>query len=426
MEFNEYLKICRTYLGDGEFIVEFMSNFFGSITIDDNGKTNFSCPFIMKKDASKARKAYSGERDLSRNDAIFIKGHFREEVLYGKIEELPETVLQSLIDDLYKYGIEATLHNAPEVMCSVFREILDERINSQKKISKKLKNYDESKNICCDEKTENNYSESSNNATRETSDSNSYEFVINETEINYEKELEKISNSNIDIARNFCIDYEDEIELLPLCQVAFSLKPRHKHIRKMYTEYIRLNEEARKAIMYMNEIPIYDFEKEWQYDLLGYFVKDVEKYKLSDRDMFYDGGKYFHNASKYPSYSIEDPDPFIFPATPNFRPKGPVGNLMNYIDEYIFYQGNKEAMKYVGEPPLAWMIYNLDLLECPEDDMMFWMNLFVYSACHVLVRYTKNPSRKYNSFYVPNLYELKTLEDYYYAALLSLYETYCC
>ena len=120
-------------MGEGEFIVDFMSNFLGSITVDDNGKTNLSCPFTMKKDASKARKAYSGERELSMNDAIFIKGHFREEVLYERIEELPETVLQSLIDDLNRFGIEATLHNAPDVMCTVFREILDYRINHQAK-----------------------------------------------------------------------------------------------------------------------------------------------------------------------------------------------------------------------------------------------------------------------------------------------------
>ena len=83
-------------------------------------------------------------------------------------------------------------------------------------------------------------------------------------------------------------------------------------------------------------------------------------------------------------------------------------------------------MKYVGEPTLTWMIYNLDLLECPEDDMMFWMNLFVYSACHVIARYENNPSRQYNSFFVPSLYELETLEDLYFAALLSLFETYRC
>ena len=410
MEFYEYMQICRTYLGEGEFIVDFMSNFLGSITVDDNGKTNLSCPFTMKKDASKARKAYSGERELSMNDAIFIKGHFREEVLYERIEELPETVLQSLIDDLNRFGIEATLHNAPDVMCTVFREILDYRINSKSKSSGK-KSIIDAKNNKVKQKT----------TFTETSVSNDKDY-----EMDFEKELQKISNNILDIARNFCIDHEDEKELFPLCQVAFDLNPRHNHIRKMYTEYNRLGEDVHKAIMFMNEIPMFNFDTEWQFYLLDNFTHDIEKYKLSDRDMFYDGGKYFHNASKYPSYVIDDPNPIIFPATPEFRPKGPIGDLMNYIDEYIFYKENEQAMKYVGEPPLAWMIYNLNLLECPEDDMMFWMNLFVYSASHVIARYSNNPSRQYNSYFVPGLYELETLEDLYYAALLSLFETYRC
>ena len=323
----------------------------------------------------------------------------------NKIEELPESVLQSLVDDLKKYDIDSNIHIVSESMCQLFRDIINYRINFFSK----------------DDITE--IKRKKNDKSERAHEKND---ITSPNILNFEEELIKISSNDIDIARNFCIDHEEEKELFPLCQVAFNLNPRHNYIRKMYTEYNRLSEDVRKAIMFMNEIPIYNFDSEWQYCLLADFTQDIEKYKLSDRDMFYDGGKYFHNASKYPNYVIDGPDPFIFPATPNFRPKGPIGNLRNYIDEYIYYLGNEEAMKYVGEPPLTWMIYNLDLLECPEDDMMFWMNLFVYSACHVIARYENNPSRQYNSFFVPSLYELETLEDLYFAALLSLFETYRC
>ena len=405
MKIHEFIQICHSYLGDGENKTEFMQEFFRSITLDSDDKTNFICPFTSKEEAKKAQMVYSGKRDLTKNDAIFLKGHFREDLLMNKIEELPESVLQSLVDDLKKYDIDSNIHIVSESMCQLFRDIINYRINFFSK----------------DDITE--IKRKKNDKSERAHEKND---ITSPNILNFEEELIKISSNDIDIARNFCIDHEEEKELFPLCQVAFNLNPRHNYIRKMYTEYNRLSEDVRKAIMFMNEIPIYNFDSEWQYCLLADFTQDIEKYKLSDRDMFYDGGKYFHNASKYPNYVIDGPDPFIFPATPNFRPKGPIGNLRNYIDEYIYYLGNEEAMKYVGEPPLTWMIYNLDLLECPEDDMMFWMNLFVYSACHVIARYENNPSRQYNSFFVPSLYELETLEDLYFAALLSLFETYRC
>ena len=55
-------------------------------------------------------------------------------------------------------------------------------------------------------------------------------------------EKSRVPNGNIEekdeiAAKSFLIKHENEKELISLCQIAFSYKPLHQHVRSMYTEY---------------------------------------------------------------------------------------------------------------------------------------------------------------------------------------------
>ena len=45
-------------------------------------------------------------------------------------------------------------------------------------------------------------------------------------------------------AQKFCLKYEEEMALLPLCQIAYNVDPFHKDVRKMYIDYKCLNSKV--------------------------------------------------------------------------------------------------------------------------------------------------------------------------------------
>ncbi len=402
MKFSYFLKTCNIYLMDKKNCTVFMYEFFSLITSDDDLTTVQDSPIESETFPAKAKKIYYGQRDFSKKDANFILSHFNEiafiTLIEDKTKEMPDNIHPNFLGVFQKEDSDVDLNNIADKMSKMFLNFIEEMANKKRTYSPNKKK--EKKSV-------------SNNTNREHDE-------IVESEIPFDEET-------LTLAKKFCIEHEDQKELFPLCQIANYISPLHKHTRKMYTDYILLSKSVQKAIMALNDIPYFEFLNGWEYSYLELFRSDIKKLKLIDEsDLLYDGGKYFHRAKDYAANEVFNPDPAIFPAIPNSFLCGRTEmNLIYYLDEYLYYRDNEEVRsKLPAEPPFEWMIIHLDLRSCQEEQITYWMCLFIYSACHVITRYYARKNPETIEFYVPNPEYIEYMEDYYFAALMALYNIY--
>lgn len=79
-------------------------------------------------------------------------------------------------------------------------------------------------------------------------------------------------------AQAFCIEYEEELELIPLCQIAAFLNPMHKYVREMYTDYCKCSVEVKKKILELKNIIVMEFfDKNWIAKAIDLFDKKYMK-----------------------------------------------------------------------------------------------------------------------------------------------------
>ncbi len=384
---------------------DFMYEFFTTITTDEDTQTDESSPFEADGFDAKARKVYYGDRSLPKKDANYVKSHFNENaflsLLENRFSKMDEHVQINFENALKEYSPEKNNKGDPAVFaCDIFTEFIDEIINKKRALP--------------------------NNKGLESNSDFIEPDITNNTVIDI-KSNSSFDEQTLTLAKNFCIDHETEKELIPLCQIGNYINPLHKHVREMYTEYNRLSKNVQKAIMYLSEIPFYEFEEGWEYSYLKLFSEDAKKLNLStELDLLYDGGKYFHRAKKYSDITLDNSNPLIFPAIPNKFTGNRQVDLMYYIEEYLFYRNNKEFKeKLTEEVPFEWMKTNLGLEYCPEDQLTYYMCLYIYSASHVITREYGRKNPEEISFTTPNLEDIETMEDFYYAALMALYNIYC-
>lgn len=397
LRFCEFLKLCSIYIINETSNPLFMKSFFSSILIQPELDIDYEeLPFGKESNKSKANKVFSGERALSKKDAEFIKSNFDPDAFYDLIESIPGNVQQNLIDELMKKGIDVYSGDLTDILSNLLLRFMDAAIQGSDEII--IGNDDDSEGQVCTEILEKSFEKNS--------------VIDQETE---------------DEARRFCIDHESEIELLPLCQVAFNLNPMHKHVRDLYTDYNKCNLSVRKAIMIMNDIPILCFEEHWKYKYLDLFREDIKNQNLCNNiDLLYEGGKYLHKAMNSPSVSIGYEYKDAFPTVIYNHQTNRPGRLVDFIDEYIHHNYNL-TLGYNGEPPLEWMINEFNMTNtsaCPEWLLAIWLNLFVLSACYLIPINYKRKDPEDILFLAPETDYLETLEDLYYAALLNLHSIY--
>ncbi len=77
------------------------------------------------------------------------------------------------------------------------------------------------------------------------------------------------------------------------------------------------------------------------------------------------------------------------------------------------------------------MIEHLNLLECSDENLAYWMCIFIYSACCIIPREIpeRQRSKEYDEgdelyYYSPVLEDIDTLEDLYYLTLYVLHNLY--
>lgn len=236
-----------------------------------------------------------------------------------------------------------------------------------------------------------------------------------------EKKTAKVSSA----AKNFCIKFEKELVLLPLCELAYNLNPLHKHHRKLYTEFNKLSEENRKTVLSMKEIPVYSFpEGNWIYEATDLFESINLEKGLSKFRFLYDGAKYLHRAmERYSDEEVESIDPWVFDSGykqsidfPGYEYK--IG-MTSYINEFLY----SPAPDAEYEAPLNYMWEMFDLRNAQEKVVTYCICSYIISCCKMII---PEDSEFYaNVFFLSDYdYLIKRQEDLYYYAIFMLYNLY--
>lgn len=225
-------------------------------------------------------------------------------------------------------------------------------------------------------------------------------------------------------AQDFCLKYEKELGLLPLCQIAFNIDPLHNNVRSMYTDYIRCPQKVREAILQIKEIPLLVFQKDWVGRAIDHYESLIDRYELSTREFLYDGAKYLHRAfENYSDHPVGNPNPYIFERPYKNKTNRYIGrdcpsSISFYIDDFLWYKKN-DPSHYV-QPPMDYLWEQCNLGSCEEPKMTFWVCRFIISSSFQIREDGLNIEELWDSVYI-NEELLKTQEDMYYYALLQLY-----
>lgn len=266
-------------------------------------------------------------------------------------------------------------------------------------------------------------------------------FAIYWLQSRHEKEILRMEENKAQAAlkseaEKFRIENADEIEYLPLCVIAASVNRYAKQHRNIYTQFNKCSKELQNEILKQENIPIGIADnKKWVADCIEFFQADFNKYNLG-KDMLYDGAKYFHRSLiRYGDSNIEDENPYLFDvplmglakriASTDYK-----RDLTTYIDRYFEYilkdrKDTKENPELLVKIPPMDMLYNtLDLGNCDEKILCFWIMKLISSTCIALFRHELN----YDDSEWRNISieagKLETYEDMYYDTLLQLFVTY--
>ncbi len=403
MKFTEFVNRLYPIISGGKAKDLFVQELFLNV-VDVKNEDNI----IEKTSLSTYRSYYSGKRAINRF-AKGIREYIEPACFETYLNKLSDEQCENLCSEFSDVIYDIDNMNVEEKISELFVDII---VEASKQTSRKNK-----KNINQEHQT-----------IKSETDEISVEVMKSDEIIESFEIMDSLSEKAKDEARRFIIEHECEKELFALCQVAFNLNPMHKHARDLYTEYNKCGYEVRKAIMILCDIPILDFENDWDYKYLELFRADIKEQNLcEDKDLLYEGGKYLHKAMNYPEELVMDKYKYTFPSLIINHDTNRVGALVDFIDEYIHNNYNL-TLDYDGQPPLEWMINVFDMTDamaCPEKQLAIWLNMFVLSACYVIPINYKKKKPEDITFLAPGLYKIETLEDLYYSALLNLYSIYC-
>mgnify|MGYP003362539871 CR=1 FL=1 len=251
----------------------------------------------------------------------------------------------------------------------------------------------------------------------------------------------KIKERNNELARNFIINNQSEIDLLPLCAIASNVKTlpalqtwrtQKKYSHQIYLNFDKQPEAIKKEILRQERI-LLNLPKDWDW-----VSKYLERLKIdafecgmsnNEHCFLHDNAKYFHRGlSYYWDEKLDDRVPIQIPNIPINRENSFLyrnsfigkydAYFENYITETIRRKFGEES--YLTEnctPPLdfannAFSDDEKSFVLC----MMPFVQLFSMSVC--------NKISQNEDFGTSNDRLISTYEDDYYEALLQLYLAY--
>ena len=255
-----------------------------------------------------------------------------------------------------------------------------------------------------------------------------------------EEEIKRQKTREVElIAKNFIIDNQNEIELLPLSVISQCLHEYDNNIRSIYTKFKKCDLEVQNEILRQEKSPIGLINNGDWLDIVLFKFKEIEQqYKLATKSLLYDGCKYLHRAyERYRKEQIEEIDPFCF-VVPGYENRLRMmngkefinSNFYSYTEPYlagVYKEINnisKGSAIFPTQPPMDVLFERFDLGMCDEGLVCFWIMKYIITVCeilydHELTGVQKEAWREY-SF---DESKIETYEDMYYYTLFVMYKT---
>ena len=384
MEFKDIFNPLKKCLGDGHNRQYFFRDLMAMITTVTEEEWGTDLDPDTKPITDDTIYNYI-KRGLSKPFAQNIVNRLTPQYLEMRIEERPEETREALAKELSPYVDDINSDNvgkyASDLMVEVIKSsagfLSDEEIAQRKKDTK------------AEHKNRNN---------------------------GYLTELDVLK------ARSFIVSHEKEMELLPLCHIAYLYRPQHQHVRPMYTEYNLLPLKIRKHILKLSKSPqIMKIKSLHIGEAMSAFLKDLIKYELGSESYMYLFNQYFCRAFRYyAKCDIEQYDVYSFPRLCRTDivscKSGSLSSLDTYINDYLWMRDKGKTNDI--SCPLECLFIEKKLDSCSEEELTFWLCRFVIDACINLICKDQPADHDVDDQYA------ETQEDLDYCALYWLERFY--
>lgn len=225
--------------------------------------------------------------------------------------------------------------------------------------------------------------------------------------------------------QEFCIKHENELHLLPLCQIAWSINPMHNYVRSMYTDYCLCSQVVKDQILEHNEQLKLDFsDKKWIYRCIETYDKRIQESGLCSQSFLYDGAKYLHRAFSYHAMLHVDFDPHVFEdirasEKEKFRKNS---NLTDLIYDYLEIRKRNPKIQIESPIDTLWEYCR----NYHEEEVTYWVCQIIISSCWQIEESGKwsDETDIRNISIGDGIMLINTQEDMYLFALLELYKYY--
>ena len=232
--------------------------------------------------------------------------------------------------------------------------------------------------------------------------------------------------SKCEAAKVFLIDNDEEIEYLPLAQIANNLYPKRKHCRKVITRFLRCDEQLQREILRQVNVPFLNVSMTEVQNVLEKLQIDLKGCGFG-KSILYDGGKYLYRAlERWAKNSITDVNPYIFEDVKHsefyqnaseisWRFASCNTTLFSYMYNYLHAEElglNQENIL----PPIDMVFQQCNLGNCDEETVTFWTMRIIVDFCQNIMG-SRCDIRIDESI-------IQTQEDMFYYTLLVLCETY--
>lgn len=227
-----------------------------------------------------------------------------------------------------------------------------------------------------------------------------------------------------EVAKVFLIDNDDEVEYLPLAEIAAKLNLKRKHCRLITTRFLRCSDAQQREILHQSNIANISVSMEAVSVALDKLRLDLDKSEFG-RNILYDDAKYLHRAFKrYSDIEVSNVNPYEFENIESGewddnQSKIPlyVINHPSTLRDYMWgYMHIPKQNRQGIIPPVNKVFQQFDLGNCDEQIMTFWTMRIIIDACH-----TFNDISYFDDF---DESLIQTQEDMYYYTLATLCAAY--
>ena len=233
-------------------------------------------------------------------------------------------------------------------------------------------------------------------------------------------------------AESFIEQFENEIDLLPLCVIANAYNSTHHYEKEIYNSFNRLDEQVKIEIIRQQNTNYELIENiHWFDQSLNVIREFINKYDLG-HDVLYDNAKHYKYAFKLGAieYSFKDEYAHVFPDYSPLKKYTFKGDK-TYVDNVSFFDYLKQYVRYKVSndlflasykvKPIDYYCHLIDFQNCEQENASFATLNIVDSVAHIIME--KHNKGNENVKHLPvETTNITNYEDRFLESLTVLYD----